>query len=684
MKKSLVRKFVLIIITMAAAGQGIIGLWLLNSERKEGVRMLESKAAAVGSLLEKASITAITVYDFSTLDGYLDALSGDEELFSVSLKDRAGNVLREKQLRPEPEKPGKGSFIYLADVGLHTRKIALGQDELGVLEIKTNGERANAAIRKSLRGALLGHFLVLAGLVFVIAFSFRREVSGPMRELRRGLEAMAKGDLASEININGSGELAGIGESVKTLKENFGNSLGRLRATSENIEMALMQLNMTFNNLGAGVRKQTESINGIISALKGAAASQQEIVTGTEKLSEFSSDNVTSLLEVKATAEEIATSTGRLFQAIEESYTALSQLSHSAKEIAENSQDGSRSVEETSASAEEINASVKEIEKNVKESAALADKVRTIAAEEGILSITDAIEEMEKVTGQVKSSVEIVGRLGARSKDIEKMLLVIKDVTEQTNLLSLNAAILAAQAGEYGKGFSVVADEMHALSERTAVSTKEIAAVVKTIQGEIAEALASIEATMKFVERGTEQVYKAGTTTASVLEAAQGSSQMARSIQKSTEEQARGLSQIALALEQLREVIFRVAQATEEQSRGSGYMLSKMAELKEIAELTNKGTREQAEGTRHITDNIELASERIAGIKDFIKGQEQTYANILSAVESIRNTGLAAARQIEEMTLSLETLRSEAGVLKGGGAPSAMDRKITDGKIYPI
>jgi len=669
MKNSLAKKFILVVLITLAAGQAVIWLWLLSAEKKEEGRMLDSKAAAIFSLLQKSSVTGMVAYemaayDFSNLEGHIEALSGDEDMISLRLEDRRGTVLKEKQFRPEPEKAKKGSFLYLPGIIGRTGKVVNGGEELGRLEIKLGGERANSALKRSLLAAIFGQVLVFAALAVVVSFFFRKELAAPMKQIRGGLDTLAKGDFAEDIKIDGSSELAGIGASLNSLKESYGKSVGRLRATAENVEMAIMQMNMTFNNLGAGIKRQGESINEIISALKGAAGSQQEMVEGTEKLSEFSTENVTSLLEVKATAEEIATSTGRLFQAVEGSYSALSQFSESAKEIAANAQDGSKAVEETSASAEEINASVKEIEKSVKESATLAEKVRTIAAEEGVLSITEAIEEMEKVTGQVRSSVEIVGRLGTRSKDIEKMLLVIKDVTEQTNLLSLNAAILAAQAGEYGKGFSVVANEMHALSERTTVSTKEIAAVVKTIQGEIAGALASIEATMKFVERGTEQVYKAGTITASVLEAAQGSSQMARSIHKSTEEQARGLAQIALALEHLREMIFRVAQATEEQSRGSGYMLAKMAELKEIAELTSKGTREQAEGTRHITENIELAGERIMGIKDFIKGQEKTQAGILSSIESIKNTGLAAARQIEEMTLSLETLQGEANALK--------------------
>jgi methyl-accepting chemotaxis protein len=117
-----------------------------------------------------------------------------------------------------------------------------------------------------------------------------------------------------------------------------------------------------------------------------------------------------------------------------------------------------------------------------------------------MMSVVNAIEGMENISEEVKKSAEIIQRLGIRSVDIEKILSVIKDVTEQTNLLSLNAAILAAQAGEYGKSFSVVADEIRGLSERTSSSTREIGGIVKTIQQDIKDAVFTIDSAKEKVE----------------------------------------------------------------------------------------------------------------------------------------------------------------------------------------
>ena len=290
--------------------------------------------------------------------------------------------------------------------------------------------------------------------------------------------------------------------------------------------MAIDQLNLTFKNVTQGTQKQGESINASAASIKQAKSSQDHITEDTGKLIDFSNENVTSLLEMKATADEIAASTGKLFKATEDAYSVVAEMTQTAKMIAANTEEASAAVEDTSAAIEEINASVREVESSAKESSALASKVTEVASEVGMMAVVDAVEGMEKISEEVKHSSEIITRLGTRSADIEKILSVIKDVTEQTNLLSLNAAILAAQAGEYGKSFSVVADEIRALSDRTASSTRDIANIIKTIQSEISEAVKSIDSGMKRVNEGGSMVFKVGEALRETLIASEQSADM--------------------------------------------------------------------------------------------------------------------------------------------------------------
>jgi methyl-accepting chemotaxis protein len=678
-RKTLARSFILVVLVVFLAGQGLLWLWFLNGQKKEQAGLLADKVKTASALLGSFSVPAILSYDYTTLDQYIEALSGDGDLLAVKISDRDGNPLRQKAFRAEGEKPGSGSLFFLPDANVYRKPIESAGEKIGEIEIRYSGHRANRSIRKLVTVSPIGQAVVFLLIMLAIYYFFQRRVGRPIDVLNRKLESITEGDLTTEIEHGDGDEIDSVASGLSFLKESLVRTITRLNAMSQNVGMAIRQLDTTFGNVSGGMKRQSLSIDEITAGLKKAAESQNRIGAGTDELSDFSAENVTSLLQVKATADEIAASTGRLFQAVEDSHSALAQLSQSAKAIAESTQDGLSSVEETAASVEEMNASVKEIERSARESTALAERVKQVAAEEGVLVVADAIDGMEKIAGKVQSSVEMVSKLGARSKDIEKMLSVIKDVTEQTNLLSLNAAILAAQAGEYGKGFSVVADEIRALSERTASSTRDIAAIVKTIQSEMAEVVSSIGEAMRFVEKGREDIYRAGASTGQIVEAAQSSAHMTLAIQRASEEQVRGLAQISLAVEHIRQIMHRMAGSTEEQVKGTSYMLEKMGEVREIAESTRKGTIEQAAGTKHITDNLELANERINDIREFVHEQEKLGAGAIGSAEKIRAIGVATSRDVEDLSLSLGTLQAEIDALT-----KEMERFRIDGKVHPV
>jgi methyl-accepting chemotaxis protein len=276
-----------------------------------------------------------------------------------------------------------------------------------------------------------------------------------------------------------------------------------------------------------------------------------------------------------------------------------------------------------------------------------------------MMSVVNAVEGMEAIAEEVRKSADIIQRLGTRSVDIEKVLSVIRDVTEQTNLLSLNAAILAAQAGEYGKSFSVVADEIRALSERTASSTREIGGIVKNIQKDIKDTVYSIDEARQKVNEGNGLVIKVGEALREILDASIKSTDMTKAIERATIEQAVGLRQISSAVEDIRKVINSVAKSTKEQENALSYLLEGVGEVKEVAELSKRGAGEQAEGTRLISRNIELANERIQQISANVAAQERLNNEVIAAMEHISSAGAATAHDTDEAAQLLKTLFRE-------------------------
>jgi methyl-accepting chemotaxis protein len=307
---------------------------------------------------------------------------------------------------------------------------------------------------------------------------------------------------------------------------------------------------------------------------------------------------------------------------------------------------------------------VREVEEHARDSSKIAETVKETTSGDGMLSIVNAVEGMDSIATQVKMSADIIQRLGRRSVDIEKVLSVIRDVTEQTNLLSLNAAILAAQAGEYGKSFSVVADEIRALSERTASSTRDIGGIVKTIQKDIRDAVSSIDAAQLKVEEGNGLVVKVGETLREILHSSMKSSDMTKAIERATSEQVLGLRQITDAVDDIRKVMNNVAKSTKEQESALSYLLEGVGDVKEVAELSKRGAGEQAEGSRIISRNIELANERIHQINSSVSNQKKVNKEIVTAMEHINAIGVSTADDMDEVSKSFQALFREIENLK--------------------
>jgi methyl-accepting chemotaxis protein len=228
----------------------------------------------------------------------------------------------------------------------------------------------------------------------------------------------------------------------------------------------------------------------------------------------------------------------------------------------------------------------------------------------------------------------------------------------------VNAAILAAQAGEYGKGFSVVADEIKTLADRTAFSAKEITDIIKAIQKGITEVTHVTENSKIIVENGNALVVRTGEAFNDVIESAQKSAEMANTIQKATAEQVKGITQIMESMEMIMQIVEHVTKATHEHEIGSEYLVNVAEKVKEVSEVIKRGMQEQTSGIHLISRNLELTNERIKHIADATSEHGKANKETLFAADKIRaicNNTLTIA---QEISTSFNILYQEAVTLK--------------------
>jgi methyl-accepting chemotaxis protein len=232
----------------------------------------------------------------------------------------------------------------------------------------------------------------------------------------------------------------------------------------------------------------------------------------------------------------------RLSQLIGSIKTTTASLASGAEELSASSGQISRNMNEQSSRASQIATAAEEMSQTVidvaRNAGSIADSASQAAlkAKNGEDSVYQTISEVNEIATTVRDTSELMKTLGDRSNQIGEIVRVINDIADQTNLLALNAAIEAARAGEQGRGFAVVADEVRKLAERTAKATAEISTMIRTIQDEVHGAVDSMESATNRVASGVALATEAGSTLREIVTSVDGLQSMVQQIASATEE----------------------------------------------------------------------------------------------------------------------------------------------------
>ncbi len=251
--------------------------------------------------------------------------------------------------------------------------------------------------------------------------------------------------------------------------------------------------------------------------------------------------------------------------------SAATQLSGSSESMAAGIQ---QTVDQTSAVAtasEEMAATSSEIARNCTVAADGSRQASELAAS-GSDIVAGTVEVMNRVSSRVRESAQTIESLGSRSDEIGEIIGTIEDIADQTNLLALNAAIEAARAGEQGRGFAVVADEVRALAERTTKATREISEMIKAIQRETRTAVVAMEQGVKDVEEGTSEACRSGKALQGILEQINSVAMQVNQIATAAEQQTATTSEISGNIQQITEVVNETATGTRETAAAAGQL----------------------------------------------------------------------------------------------------------------
>ena len=340
------------------------------------------------------------------------------------------------------------------------------------------------------------------------------------------------------------------------------------------------------------------SVNGTIGSMVGliqeiagnnlaiqdiAIASQDELGQAGSSLNSMKNNLREIMQSIAGTAEHVA--------------SASEEISASATQTASGSDTQKDQVHQVATAMQEMSATVHEVSENCNKAAESAHKASQTAREGGAI-VEDTLTLMRSIADSVRESAKSVQELGSRSDQIGKIVGVIDDIADQTNLLALNAAIEAARAGEQGRGFAVVADEVRKLAERTTKATKEIAEMIQSVQTETRGAVDKMQSGTQQVEKGVEVTAKAGASLKQIIGQAEHVGEMVTHIATAANEQSSATEQVNNNMEQISKLVAESAEGARQSAKACEQLSGLAFELQSLVSRFKLGNGAAASGYR--------------------------------------------------------------------------------------
>ncbi len=401
--------------------------------------------------------------------------------------------------------------------------------------------------------------IIMLLIIILYAFWVSKKIKNSIKAINDTAKKITKGETAI-VEIDDGGEIGELAEAFNIMVERIEGQIAEVKkekSISDKAQNQALEAQKAVEEKEDYLRK---SVNELMSALEEFSVGNLNVYV--KPINE--NDEIGKLFNAfNLTVQRIRELISRLTEAVQATASASTQISSSAEEMAAGAQEQSAQTGEIASAMEEMSSTIVETNQNTN-LAAEAVKESVEATDHVDEAVRNTIDEMNKIAEIVFEAGETVKELGSSSEKIGEIIHVINDIADQTNLLALNAAIEAARAGEQGRGFAVVADEVRKLAERTTGATKEIAEMIVQLQKGTQDTVASIESGVEEVETGKKLAGEAGEAIQLIVQTSQRVLDLVSQVATASEEQAATAEEISRNIESINMVAHESASGVEE------------------------------------------------------------------------------------------------------------------------
>ncbi len=557
---------------------------------------------------------------------------------------------------------GSDAMLFVAPVASRGEVAGTPRPKTGRVVLRLSTADLARARRElivyNLTAAAIGLSVLTAAAWWLLGLLLR-----PVGAVQSAIESLGAGTSGVRLDPAQLGPLSGVGVAINHLVASYQGIARRVTGIADRFHSVVERVAQTASEMEEETEEQSRRVEEVSSRLGQVSASIGRIGEEVRGVSEDTEHVSSAVLELGRGLEETARSMGAVDEAIEAASSSSQEMSASIQQIAGNAEQVRLAAADTAELMSVIDASSQQVDERAQQASDLVAQVNR-STEEGAEAVATTIRGSQEAQSRVLEAKAALHDLADRLGQIDEVMGVLESINEETNLLALNAAIIAAQAGEHGKAFAVVAGQVRALAKRTAASMQEVGGLVGEVREQSASAKAAMDAGIASVRAGVERSMRAGEALGKIRDAAREAKSRVTEIALSTREQGASSKRVADAALSTSEMVDQISRAVDEQSRASEHVLQSSQSALGVSRQVRRSTEEQRETGRSIALRISSINMGMQAILENVGAHAATSRSLSEPVDRVFSAARKCSARISELLGSVEGLRAEAEALR--------------------
>jgi len=516
---------------------------------------------------------------------------------------------------------------------------------------------------RSVAVTIAGFVGLAIAVSMLLVVLFARDVDHSTRALTESARRLAQGDLRPGRVFESEDELGGLARTYQETGDSLRALAGDVASAAARVDAAAGDLESVSRRVAGGAGEQAREMDHATAAMEQIYDRVRRLSGAAGHLSESMDAAGASIAELGIAGGQLRDTAGTLAANADAVSGSVEELVESSRGVAESSETLAGAASETSTRMDLMASAMRLVNAAAEKMADLVAAVQR-SADAGRARVGETREGMAEIQQATEAAGRVVQRLVGAAKEITSVLSVIDEVADETNLLAFNAAIIAAQSGENGRAFAVVADHVRQLAERVLASTSRIDEMIRSLQEESAEAANAIDQGMQSVAVGVERAAEAGRSLDEIAAAAGESGAFTRQIVGAVGEQTQAAAHVVDLMGRVLGGVDRIRKAEAERARGNERIAGSARSMRDVAQQMSATTEEQAQGHARIQSASDRVREIGTRIDAALQEQTQACAEVAGFLERVLERTRSSSGDAETLAEAVKGLLAEAEALR--------------------